>query len=352
VTFYCGSDGRSCGNHNFFMYEAERMDRVFLIPWDLDLTFWLTTHLDSVAPWDLPPSDCNMRYKIGGNTLASPGCNPVFRGAVAAGKAAWQAAVGELLGGPFQVAKLHADVDKWAAQIGDAVMMDRTQGFAGWQGSVRNFKSDLTVIREKMEAIRDGKSTDPFGLRLDAPNDFEGVSRVSFLLGASKLANGATAFAHTLNTTMPLAGASDVRLEFEFRNDANVPWSWGFTVINMKGGAQSFAPVRQIRFKARTNMSRGGRLELESPRNTDYSGGRWGWDVRFPSSTGVITLDMAAIGIPSWSNGKAQGPKDDVIANVSGLAFNPAANGYDSKGFFVSGSDRGWVQIDDIELIR
>jgi hypothetical protein len=353
VTFYCGSDGRSCGNHNFFLYEAENMDRLYLIPWDMDLTFWLTTHLDPVAPWDAPPADCNMRWTIGGNKIASAGCNPIFRGLVGAGKPAWQAAVKELLDGPFNVARMQADLDRWAAQIAPSVMTDKTVVFGGWQGAVANFKSDLAIMREKMEYMRDGKSIDPYGLRLDGNNDFEAASRVNLLLGSTKAANAASAFSHTLNASSPVAGTADLKIDFEFRNDnAMTPWSWGSTTLNMKGGPQSLGPIRQIRFRTKGTANRSGRLELESPANTDWSGGRWGWDVRFTAASSTITVDLATVAIPSWSNGKAAGPKADVLANVSGLMFGPQGNGYDSKGFFTAGSDKGAVQIDEIEFLR
>jgi len=41
--FYCfagaiGNNPKAPGNHNYYWYEAERADRLWLVPWDMDLS--------------------------------------------------------------------------------------------------------------------------------------------------------------------------------------------------------------------------------------------------------------------------------------------------------------------------
>jgi spore coat protein H len=155
--FSCdAATGMYCGNHNYYMYEAEREDRIWLVPWDLDLTFWTRSEFDAVTPWDKPQADCTQRWMAWGSKTMAPACDTFFRGLVAAGRPGYLAAVNRLLDGPFQVAAMQADLDRWAAQIDAAVRMDPglMDGYSGWRNELMLFRASLVMHRQRMEAIR------------------------------------------------------------------------------------------------------------------------------------------------------------------------------------------------------
>ena len=126
--FYCvaggiGNNPAPPGNHNYYWYEAEHTDHVWIIPWDLDQSLRdvnYPPHLPS--DWRARPSttECGM---CGGGGLAlnghAPGCDPVIRN-FQAWQAQYEAKLDELLAGPFSKATVDAQLDAWLSQIREA----------------------------------------------------------------------------------------------------------------------------------------------------------------------------------------------------------------------------------------
>jgi hypothetical protein len=163
LTFYCFPN---CTNHNFYIYEAQHENRLTLIPWDLDVSFHLVDNRETAikTPWDQPPADCSLRFLAfpPSTNVMHPGCDRLFRGLALAGRDRFVAAVNQVLAGPFDVAKMRADIDLWASQISEAVRADPNgPGFATWQSSVTKLKANLDLLREKLIALRDRKPWKP-----------------------------------------------------------------------------------------------------------------------------------------------------------------------------------------------
>ncbi len=335
TTFYCGGAG-PCTNHNFYVYQAEAEDRLTLIPWDHDNTGTVGTLFDHVPPWDKPPASCTERFFAGGNQVTSPGCDPIFR-ALATQRPAYVAAVKKLLD-VWSVPRLHADLDRWAAVLEPAIAVDGNgPGLEAWKVAVKGFKYEVGVVRERLEALAAGKEVVPVGLRAGVVNDFEG-SRLGLM--QAMVAQATFGLAHAINTTAPIAGAADVRLDFAAKGTKG---QWGWYRMSMDKPVVSLAGLKAVKIRLRADQKRYVRIDLDSPKYKNYwSGVRFGWEVNATETPTQFTLDASMLKLPSW--GMAQG---DVVAQI--LA--------EVSGLIVSGlvkqnmPDGGWVQIDDVELV-
>jgi spore coat protein H len=158
-----------CFPNNYFWYQTRR-GKFLLLPWDLDYTFRVSVRQNKLPPWDLalpaPGVDgCDARVTMDGAAHAPAPCDPVFRG-INARRPLYIRAVKQLLALPgFQVAAMHAKVDRWTAMIADTVAGDGAIPRSGpkeWRAQVALLKHDLGVLRARMEAVAAGEPYRPF----------------------------------------------------------------------------------------------------------------------------------------------------------------------------------------------
>ncbi len=166
LTFYCsGGSTQPCTNHNYNFYEAERENRLWLVPWDLDAAFQFSLAAERAiqTPWDQPPVDCLQRFQAFPTVaVVHPGCDRIYRALALAGRDRFVTAINDLLAGPFNPARMRRDLDVWTAQIADAVRTDAASlPFADWQKLVAALRARLDPLRDKLIAIRDRKPWTP-----------------------------------------------------------------------------------------------------------------------------------------------------------------------------------------------
>lgn len=355
LTFYCDTNG-GCANHNFYLYEAPA-SRFWLIPWDLDNTWSLSTGLDQLPAWTDLDAPCG-RASFWTGHVRPPACDKLVRALALAGQDAYGAAVARLLDGPFQTSRLRADLHHFAAQIDAGVREEAdAAGHAAWRTAVAQLHDELPLLRQRLEAARAGQDLRALGLVLGRPNDFERLHPLAFAMGAGVLANARSTIGRRLNAERPLAGAADARIEFEYRNSDDDPskgaWShWSNLRFGFRGDAVDLRKLRAIKLKVRADSERTIRLDLDSPAaKAGHLGVRHGWDFSAGPAPREITLDAAQLAIPAW----AQEPGDlrgEVLEVVNGLIFTAGANGRDDRGLLPPGAaDRGFVQLDDILIV-
>jgi len=156
LTFYC-SAANGCVNHNYFWYESPSQNRLTLIAWDMDNTFYdnVLTDREKVPAWYEPADEC---VRDGSSQFLAPGCDRLVRGFQQLGHDAFRAMLGRLLEGPYQVAPLQADIDRWAKQIDESVKTDPAgSGYEDWKANVANLRKAIATFRERAAAVRDGK---------------------------------------------------------------------------------------------------------------------------------------------------------------------------------------------------
>ena len=235
-------------------------------------------------------------------------------------------------------------------------------GLEGFQGGVGKLRSNLEWLRERLQHVRDGVPVKRLALTMGGPNDFEGVDPLGFVVGATGMSNPTTTLSYGPNQNAPIAGAADARIDFEFRDTSPpVAWQqWLFVNFRMDGGQATLVDsgVTGIHFKARSNANRQLRVDIESPNNPETNKGVClGWDVNITTGAQEYVVTLATAAIPSWRLGQSPQPvpstdRNAVFNQMTGLVFRPQAINRNSSGTFPDGvTDRGYVEIDDIEFV-
>ncbi len=158
--FYPRGPGGTWAPHNFYWYEDPTRDRLWLIPWDLDISLrpgHPVTHLDTA--WNDLEAECEPIRS--GTTLfpqLPPACHPIVRGfADPSLRDEYQGVVAELLDEHFSEEVVDAKIEKWSRQIRDAVI-EASEAFedeitvSDWETGIRTLRS---AISESRNALRD-----------------------------------------------------------------------------------------------------------------------------------------------------------------------------------------------------
>ena len=162
--FWC--NGERCDNHNFFIYEEANADRLWLVPWDLDNAFVVNSKgtaadrfLTVIDEWDNPNARCGPRFgSLGWAEQMAPSCDPLLRTLGCNYHSQYEASVARLLEGPFSESSVEADLNRWAAQIEDAVVRANEQDAAqlspdAWQASLVDFKERVRLLRARAAPV-------------------------------------------------------------------------------------------------------------------------------------------------------------------------------------------------------
>jgi hypothetical protein len=356
TTFYCNQAGQECSNHNFFWYQHPTDNRFVLVPWDLSFTFWVQTGFDKIPGWDQPQADCGRRHLVDMTPVLHPACDPLFQGLIAAGRPAYEQGLDRLLQ-VWDVGQLVDLIERWAAEIEPGVALDPNgPGTAAWHAAVDNLKAYVTVLRERLEAIRAARTVPPFGLVAPGSNDFEGISPLAFQLGASGETSPRSGSTLNLNITKPLDGAQDVYFGFDFANDElaatpELKAPWVSARLPLAGGPQDLSGVKEIHLKVAADDIRRVRIELDSAKypNAEESG-RFGQDFLIGRGASELVVRVADLAYPA-------GIENDpatvaaVVASCTGLVFTPTPRGLDDKGLLPKGrADHGFLRIDNVSF--
>ncbi|MFM2416363.1 MAG: hypothetical protein RL385_1086 [Pseudomonadota bacterium] len=108
-----------CGNHNYYFYESATSERLWPIPWDLDLSDAVGTGIAQVlTQWDDLNADCTMVVpgSFGGGQMPIT-CDPLHRGFALSLRARVQTILQSLAAGPLSETEIDAKLARWQAQI-------------------------------------------------------------------------------------------------------------------------------------------------------------------------------------------------------------------------------------------
>jgi len=136
-------------NHNYYWYEAERADRMWIIPWDLDSSFQNGAFVHINTPWNAatPGMDCTCG-RAGGQRPAS--CDPLTSH-WASRTEDYQRAVDSFLAGPFSDANVSAKLLAWTQQVDAAVQeaagVQGAPSYAEWQEAFANLQAIIASSR-------------------------------------------------------------------------------------------------------------------------------------------------------------------------------------------------------------
>lgn len=353
-TFYVDENWSWWGNHNFYLYEEEDRPFFWLVPWDLESTLNINAAFEAVPRWTTTPQDCSTMYPVWGDSLVlTPGCDPLLS-ALAEDMAPYQAAVQELLQGPFSEQTLLDNIERDVELIRDAVRADPNgPSESQWDGSIAHLKSQIPVLRARLEQLGKGLPFDSWSVNTSAVNDFETLDDFSLLTGTTLQSNPSSTVSCSINRDQPIAGGADLLLRFDYRNDP-MPWQqWiHFSLPLSNGDLSSFTGIR---LRTRADRLRTLRVDVESPLDSSgLEGIHLGWDVPVSPAATLSEVRFADLRVPAWAIAQGRDPADDraaILASVFGIAFNPSCEGRNDHGFLPEGvEDSGYVQIDEIEF--
>ncbi len=361
--FYCGGDGKSCGNHNYYWYREPASGLFHLIPWDLNWTFQLNSTFNFVPDWKSEKTDCDRRYPAaeGKITVRTPACDALFRELAACDRARYRKALREILEGPLKEGRAEAMLEAWAAALGDAAEAEGGPSREKLQGDVHRLGQDLAAIRNLVKEEQEGRDVTPFRLVAGVVNGFEDFTP-NQALGIEVMGNDGTALRHGPNRKNPIHGKSDFRLDFAFRNESEGPegaWKqWGMTgfQVGASGRCENLTGGWKLRLKVKSDRGRNLRVSMDSPKYVEdnwMNGITYGWETRVGPEVTTLELAMEEAAYPSWAKVRPDVPLDSVLECVSGIRFSPAAEGRDSRGLLPpGGKDEGFLQLDDIEFVK
>lgn len=357
MTWYCSDEtGGGCGNHNFYLYQDGDLDAPLfrLLPWDLDHTFALQSFAGAVPYWEDSEVACDaaLYFASSGNYVLPPYCDPILRGLTIMDRSFYENAINELLEKHFVLDDLYAEMDKLAEMLAPSVAADPDRTEEGWLGRVDSLKSNMALLRQRIEMIRDnGSPPEPFFLSTDTLNDFEDTSDVSFAVNVEAWANDQSTIMHGLNHDSPLSGDNDVRLEVEFRDEPNTPWGQWANMDMLFDGAQDFNSLEAVRITLKADNDRRVGIFLNSPLYTTAdSGGQWGWSINATADAQTVELSMEDIDYPWWWSSSQVDDLETILTRISALRVQPYTSDTNASGY-LNAPESTFVQVDDIEFI-
>jgi spore coat protein CotH len=161
-----------CSNNNYFWYQT-KADKFLLVPWDVDYTWELRPDHYVIPAWDAAVADCTKPYPLYGADHMAPSCDPIFRALnLPAPRALYIQAIKDMLAGPLDVRRVHADIDRWTAALRPAIMATRSAtlgavevrsaiNLAFWEAQVRTWKGNVQTLRDRIAGVIDGRPFRP-----------------------------------------------------------------------------------------------------------------------------------------------------------------------------------------------
>jgi hypothetical protein len=150
--WYCGRSGNNpgpFGNHNYYWYEAEHAGRLWLVPWDLDVSLGNEPRTFIDVEWSAAAS-CMCHIAIGFPQRA-PSCDPLIA-QFATWRDEYASQVDAFVNGPFAKDAVDAKLAQWSEQITPFV-----EEGAGLKGApdVETWKAKLLELRYLLSQVRE-----------------------------------------------------------------------------------------------------------------------------------------------------------------------------------------------------
>jgi spore coat protein H len=336
-------------NHNFYLYREQERAFYWLLPWDLDNTFGLLP-LTTVSGqhWTRSPGVCATQRSGVTDSGRPAACDPLFR-AAAAELREYRSQVEELLAGPLAAA-LDQRIAEFSARIDAAVRADPLgPTYEAWQASIQELKGDLPVLRERLAWLAGTAPITALTLDPSGRNGFEQVEANDVVLGAGVAVSRGSWARSSLNHESALEGASDLRVEFHFRNSFLPAWQWLYFPIPLGDGNVDLRERHGLRLRVRADRERNLRLSLESFEQTHGdAGARFGWDVAVGDEPRDVQLAFEDLSLPAGA--KLDYHANDVLAHTSTLSLTAVPQTSNLLGSIPTGEERGRIQIDAVEV--
>jgi len=372
--WYSGANGQSAANHNFYIYEEEARNggKIWLVPWDMDNTFWeVCPYFETarVPQWNETPAHCR-GYMVWGDTdqyIRAPNCDPLTKMMAAVFWGRYKQFGEQFLNDQFQNSRMVAKINRHRQLIAPFVAADNaiqnTWSGYSWENEVNRKIGFMPNLAVKFSRHLSGAVTIPDltpnpNSRFLSPlhlNDFELTSagNPNGWIKSYFSANSTDSII-TRNTSNPIGGGADLRFEFTFRSTDNPsPWDvWGNFQPEFAEPAD-FSRLREIRLDMRADRSRSIRIALGNYEvyQANQASSEYGWEnISVTAQSQEVVLDMINIRYPSWA-GADPNIRGEVLQSVKTLIFSLNGRYVNNDGVDLIDNDTGFLQVDNIRFI-
>jgi hypothetical protein len=153
---FVGYNPGACSNHNYFWYEEDRSDRLWLVAWDVTLALKGETSVTRIVDeWNVPTTACTPKTAGGGWQQIPPSCDKLVK-AWGTQSDAYKAAIKRFLDGPFAAANVDAKLAAWQTQIMPVVT---EAAAAGHTPSAATFASEVNKLKTAIADLRAAAQT-------------------------------------------------------------------------------------------------------------------------------------------------------------------------------------------------
>ena len=150
--FYCdiNSPNYPGTSHNFYVYESSARDRIWYIPWDLDLSFDLSPWVHVNPAWYEPAPCVCTPYEMYGH-MTPPSCDPFVKHMIG-WRDIYEREVDAFLAGPLSEAQVEAKLKPWIDQmrphIREFAGVKRAPTEAEWDTAVQELRAKIASARQ------------------------------------------------------------------------------------------------------------------------------------------------------------------------------------------------------------
>jgi spore coat protein CotH len=149
---------RVCSNHNYYWYEEPSRDRLWLIPWDVDVTFRgprQSGSSETLPPWNERPESCRPR-RFSGRLRLPPACDPLTHRLTSLLWPRYVAATKEILDRNVGAGQIQAQIDNLEKLLEEHIATDPYgPSLAEWRQAVIELKTNVTQKHARIVAKLD-----------------------------------------------------------------------------------------------------------------------------------------------------------------------------------------------------
>jgi len=350
---------RWASNHNYYFYEEENAGgKIWLVPWDMDNTFWeVDPYFETakVPQWNETPTHCGGHLTWNDEYIRPPNCDKLTK---LMASVYWDrfVKIGErFLRDLFVSQRLIDKINTHKAVISESVRRDPNINNSTWTDEVNTltlYLPDLvTKFSNHVHSIKTDVTSNRY-LNPVQPNNYEFTLASDNMYWVQKYFSNNSEGTVTHNKIDPLSGTADMRFDFTFREtDDPTAWDVWCNFQPEFEQAADLSSLKEIRITMRGDKTRTWRISLG---NWDVyqkygASSEYGWEISATAQTRIVTLKMSDIAYPSWAEVKPD-IKAEVLKSARTLIFSPSAK-CTNAGFLSVIPDIGSLQVDDIEFV-
>lgn len=366
MTWYAQSNWT--GNHNYYFYEPkEAGERLWIIPWDLHVTFSRKDQIVDVlgAPeWNVKPPTCDT-ITLWGNQAGFPANCDRLTGLTA--DVFWNEFVKiseKMLKTCFDTKYLQGKIDKHIRLIDTVIQKDPHVDYETWQGQVNSLRSDIAALNSDFDdyihnrsVVNDtGSYLQPFDgngyLSINQLNNFEFQPIGNENEWATRMISKNSTITVVHDTVNPLWGKADVFYSFVYNTAPGEGkyLEWGRTTLDFEKPVD-LTFLKEIQVNLKSDSNRELWMYIASPEysrnNLSFEYG-W-WDGTAPKDS-LRVFKINAIGYPSWATGNPPEILHEVLSKATGIGFSSNPH-FNADGELYSTPDSGFLRIDNVRFV-